>query len=166
MVYITDFCLVLLAAYGVNRLFSGSLPEINWPLLRRVSGWTVVAVTAILLVSATFGRPEIHPAVQFSLLVILLAYAVLSYVIRGNTGPSVRFLTAALILFDLAAFNWSAPSKREVAKRGTDQFQRILSCRNAVAFLEAQPGTFRVEVAADPVPNIGNFFGKIGRAHV
>jgi hypothetical protein len=159
MVYLTDFSLVLLAAFGVKRLFCDSVQGVDWTWLRRISGWTVAAVIAILLPGATFGRPEIHPFVQFSLLVILLTFALLSHVIRGNTGASVRFLCAALILFDLAAFNWLAPSKREVARRGTDQFQRLYSCRGAVAFLKAQPGVFRVEVAADPVPNIGNFFG-------
>ncbi|HWB97847.1 MAG TPA: YfhO family protein [Bryobacteraceae bacterium] len=159
IVYLTNFALAILTAFGVQHLFSDSVRTVNWAGLQRVYTWVVVAAGGILLVGAVLGRPALSPWIHFSLLMMILSYALFSYIIRGSGGRSVQFLAVALTLFDLAAFDWSAANKRETARTGINHFERLFSCRRAVEFLRAQPGFFRVEVAADPTPNIGNFFG-------
>jgi hypothetical protein len=159
MVYLADFSLAALAAFGAHHLFTEPIQTIHWRGLHRLYTWGVVAIGAVLLTIAVVGRPEINPWIQFSVLIILLSYVLFSSMIRGNVSRLVKFLTISLILFDLAAFDWSAANKRLVARNGTDYFERLFSCKRAVDFLKAKPGTFRVEVDADPPPNIGNFFG-------
>jgi len=159
IVYLVDFALAALAAFGAHQLFSESVHTINWNIILRFCRWTVITTGAICLGAAVFGRPEISPWIQLSLLLMLLAYALFSRITHGNMSRSVRFLTVALVVFDLSAFDWSAANKRVTAQKGTNYFDRLYSCRRAVDFLKAQRGPFRVEVAAEPPPNIGNFFG-------
>ena len=104
-------------------------------------------------------RAGANPCVEcfvHSLHFVLLCLFV--YVSRGHTGRGARFLTLALILSDLSAFRWTVRNKIDVAKTGTDHFDRLLSCRGAVNFLRSQTGLFRVQVIADDAPNIGDVF--------
>jgi hypothetical protein len=133
--------------------------QTDWSGLSRILRWSVIACAVALAVPALFGRPEINPWASFSILLIFLSYGLFRYILRGHTGTGVRVLMAGLILFDLSAFNWSPRNKIQTTKTRTDQLERAWSCRAAARFLKAQPGLFRVQILADPQPNMGDLFG-------
>lgn len=155
--YLADFALAVLAAFGTEILYSAA-SESNWVGLGRRLKWVGIAAAVVLCVPAIFTQLQIHPWNAFSLLMILISCALFFYVSRGNTGRAARFLTLALILVDLNAFDWSARNKTDIASKGTDHLDRLLSCRGAVNFLKSQRGLFRVQVLADAAPNIGDVF--------
>ncbi|PYT35673.1 MAG: hypothetical protein DMG58_01370 [Acidobacteria bacterium] len=157
--YLISFAVAILAAFGAETLFSESAPATSWSGLNRILKWLLIACAAALAVPAVFGRPEISPWSSFGILMIFASYGLFRYIVRGHAGGFVRFLAVALILFDLHAFEWTVRNKIEAARTGTDQLERLLSCSGAVAFLKSQPGIFRVQVLADPAPNIGDIFG-------
>ncbi len=157
--YLISFALAILAAFGAEALFSQAAQTTSWTALNRILKWVLIACAAALAVPAVFGRPEINVNNSFCILMIFASCGLYRYVIRGHCGRPARFLAIALILFDLHAFDWTARNKIELARTGTDQHARLLSCRDAVAFLKAQPGIFRVQVVADAAPNIGDVFG-------
>jgi hypothetical protein len=159
MVYLADFSFSILAAFGLESLLSAGGQAAAWTGFRRAASALAGACAAVLFVSAVFGHPQLDPWVAFSLLLILLSYGLFRYIAQGHSGPAVRVVMVGLILFDLAAFDWSARNRMLVARTGADHLERLLSCRGAVRFLESQPGPFRVAVDADPRPNIGDFFG-------
>ena len=157
-VYLTDFALALLTAFGAETLFSSAGQPTVWVNLNRILKWVVIGCVVILSIPAFFGQPQIQPLIAFSILLILASCALFFFITRGHTGRFARFVTVALILCDLSAFDGTARNKIEVASRGTDQLDRLLSCRGAVDFIKSQPGLFRVQVLADPAPNIGDVF--------
>lgn len=157
--YLISFPVAILAAFGAEMLFSEAAQTTSWGGLNRILKWVVIACTVALAVPAVFGRPEINAHNSFGLLMIAAACGLFRYVARGHAGSAARFLAVALILFDLHSSDWTARSKIETARAGADQLERLLSCRGAVAFLKSQPGIFRVQVQADPAPNIGDVFG-------
>ncbi|HEV3334034.1 MAG TPA: YfhO family protein, partial [Bryobacteraceae bacterium] len=158
MVYLVDFAVSILAAFGVDSLFSSGFRLLNSIALNRILAGIVIVCAAGLFVPALYGRPEVNLWVDFSLLLIFLSYALFRYVARGNTGAVARVLVAALVLFDLSAFDWSARNLLAVSRTGVNHLDRLLSTRGAVAFLRSRPGPFRVEVAADSKPNVGDAF--------
>jgi hypothetical protein len=157
--YLISFAVAILAAFGAEALFSEAAQATSWGGLNRILNWVLVACAAALAVPAVFGRPEINPWNSFCILMIFASYGLYCYVARGHYGRSARVLAIALILFDLHAFDWTARNKIELARTGTDQLARLVNCRGAVAFLKSQPGIFRVQMLADPAPNIGDAFG-------
>ncbi len=155
IVYLLDFSLAILAAFGVEFLFSKRSVLADWRVpIRCLAGLSIVCA-AILFCSAVFGRPEISPWIQFSFLLIFLSAALFRHVARGNSGTWVRALAVGLIVFDLSAFDWAARNKRQ----NPVFLDRLLSCRRAVEFLKSRPGVFRVEVTGEPKPNIGDVYG-------
>jgi hypothetical protein len=155
--YLANFALPILAAFGAEALFSTE--SASWGSVNQILKWAVIASGAALSVPALFGRPDLNPWISFSLLMFFATYGLFRYVIAGHTSASVRFIAVALILFDLNAFDWTARNKIDVARTGTDQLERLLSCRGAAAFLKSRPGLFRVQVLADAAPNVGHVFG-------
>ncbi len=157
--YLASFAMAILAAFGAETLFAAAAQSASWPSLDRVLNWVVAAGAVALAIPAVFGHPEIHPWNSFSILMIFASYGLFRYITAGHNGRFARFLAVALILFDLNSFDWTARNTTEAARTGTDQLQRLLSCRAAAAFLKSQPGPFRVEVQASAPPNIGDVFG-------
>jgi hypothetical protein len=157
--YLTTFSMAILAAFGVETLLGEKGRQTDWRGLSRILGWSVVAGAVALAIPALFGRPEINPWASFSILMIFLSYGLFRYILRGQVGTGVRLLVVGLILFDLSAFNWSPRNKIQTTKTQSDQLERALSCRAAAGWLKSQPGPFRVQILADPQPNIGDLFG-------
>lgn len=157
--YLISFAAAILAAYGAETLFSEASRISSWSRLNRILNWVLIACAAALAVPAVFGRPEINANNSFCILMIFASYGLFRYVTRGHCGRPAHYLAVALILFDLHAFEWSSRNKIDVARTGTDQRERLMSCRGAVAFLKSQPGIFRVQVQANAPPNIGDVFG-------
>jgi hypothetical protein len=160
IMYLPDFSVAILAAFGLEALFSSKtwVPA-STIAINRILSALAFACTVCLFVSGVFGRPEINPWVAFSLLMILLSCGLFLYVAHGHAGTWVRVLVVALIVFDLSAFDWTARNTLELSRTGTNYRDRLLNCRGAVQFLKSLPGPFRVEVASDPRPNIGDFYG-------
>ena len=173
--YLTGFCLAILAGFGIDALFNfdtlvSNTPSFSWEPLSRVFKWVAVACVTALVYPFVFGGDGVgrSPLISLSLLLILLAYALYRYIIGGHYGPWTRFLVMALILFDLSAFDWSAINKitggansrdKILEAAGRDEMSRLLSLRGAAEFLRSRPGRFRVDLPVDLPPNIGDVFG-------
>jgi membrane protein YfhO len=159
IVYLEDFALAILAAYGVEALLSTASAGAGWDGLNRTLLGIVIACAAALFVPAIFAKPDINPWNALSILLIFASYGLFRYLENGNRGGGVRTIMVLLILFDLSACDWTARNRIEVAKNGVDQLDRILSARGAAQFLKAQTDPFRVRIQADATPNIGDLFG-------
>ncbi len=169
MVYVEDFALVILAAHGVEALFvrasdtagasAAAGESVSWAGLNRTLLGIVIACAIALFVPAVFAKPDINAWNSLSILVIFASYGLFRYLESGNRGAGPRAILIGLVLFDLSAPNWIAPSKIDVAKTGVNQLDRIMSARGAAQFLKAQQGVFRVRIQADPIPNVGDLFG-------
>jgi len=156
--YLAHFGLVILVAFGAETLFSKTESPSSWKSLNRVLLYLTVACAAALAASAIFPSPAWRSETMFSFLVVFLSFALWRYIEAGATGKIARFLVAALILFDVSAFDSAAENKAEMAQRGENHLDRLLSMQPAVQFLKSQPGLFRVQVAAETPLNPGDAF--------
>src|SRR6185312_6506951 len=125
--YLAHFGLVILVAFGAETLFSKAESPSSWKLLNRVLLYLTVACAAALAASAIFPSPAWRSETMFSFLVIFLSFALWRYIGAGATGKIARFLVAALILFDVSAFDSAAENKAEMAQRGENHLDRLLS---------------------------------------
>jgi hypothetical protein len=157
--YLAHFGLVILAAFGAEELFAKAQAPDFWAGAKRVFGWLVIACMLVLAVSGIFKSAQMRPMMAFSILMILITYALFRYVAAGAQGTLARFLAVALILFDLSAFDKVAENKIEAARTDADHLERLQSMRGAADFLKSRPGPFRVEVVADPPLNPGDAYG-------
>jgi hypothetical protein len=157
--YIAHFGLVILAAYGAQTLFCSKEALISWASLERVLMWLALASAAVFTIPYLFGRPELRPWTEWSLLLIILTYPLFRYIAGGGTGAPGRFLVVAFMVFDLHSLNTIASNKIEAARNGGDQIERLIGMRGAADFLKSQPGPFRVQVIAPPELNIGDSWG-------
>lgn len=159
IVYLADFSLSILAGFGAEVILSKAFRDSGWRGIERVLRILAIAGAAVLFVPALLGRPEISPWISLSIVLIVLSYGLLHYIARAHRQTSARVLIVALVLFDLAAFDWTARDRLEIARTDVDYRDRLLSCRAAAHFLKAQIEPYRVEVGVDPKPNIGDLFG-------
>ena len=158
-VYLADFSLAILAAFGVETLLCAPARKEVWGGICRVFTWVAIAGAVALAVPGIFGHPDINPWTSFSLLMVLLSYGLFRYIIHGHSGTAARLLIVALILFDLSAFNWAPRNIIQQGPSHTNHLDRLMSCRGAANFLKSRPGPFRVRILTDPEPNIGDLFG-------
>jgi hypothetical protein len=157
--YLAHFGLVILAAYGAQTLFCGVETPIFWRPLNRVLLWMAIGSAGALAVPYLSGQLEYKSWTEWSLLLIILNYPVFRYLSNSSQVGIARLLAVSFVLFDLHAFSVTALNKIDVARKGTDQLERLIGMRGAADFLKAQPGPFRVLVAADPALNIGDAYG-------
>jgi hypothetical protein len=155
-VYLADFALALLAAYGADAMLTS--PRTAWQPLSKILNWVLVASILALIVPALYAQPQLTPWVSLSLALIVVSCLLFHNIVSGHNGPGVRFLTVAVILFDLSAFNFSAVNRIDASAKGANEMDRLLSCRGVVQFLKSRPGLFRAEILADRAPNIGDAF--------
>ena len=111
-----------------------------------------------IAIPAVYGRPDVNPWVSLSIVLIFLTYALFRAIAAGPHSLTLRLLAVGLILFDLAAFDWSSRNKMRTAQTDVDQWVKLMSCRGAVRFLKTLPGPFRVQVTGEQPPNIGDAF--------
>jgi hypothetical protein len=157
-VYLADFAVALLAAFGTHFLFGSSRDETEWKGLTRIFTAIAAVCALVLLVPALLGQPNISPWTFLSILTIMAVYGLYRRIIRGNTGVGMRALIMALLLCDIGAFNWTAATRIEAATAG-DQLERALSAGPAMNFLKLQPGLFRVDFPVEPGVNLGDLYG-------
>lgn len=155
-VYLADFALATLAAYGLHALFH--LPASEWHALRRILRWVCGAAVAALAVPMVYPQPVLNPWVSLSLWFIILSWLLFRSVAGGWTGTGARVLIVAFILFDLSAFDFSEADRGEMSARGQNEMERLVSGAGAARFLKSQPGLFRVQVAGNHAPNLGDAF--------
>jgi len=156
--YLAEFALAILAAFGVQALLYGPSDEAAWRPLTRILTWIVVACAVAQAIPALFDHPGMSLWVSFSILLIFASCGLYRYIIRGHCGTAVRFVMVALILFDLTSFNWVAGNRIEALRTGSDSLENAMSTHGAVNFLKSRPGRFRVQVAANEPPPIGDLF--------
>ena len=155
--YLADFALAILAAYGAESLFSP--PAAGWEPLRRILKWVAIAAIVALAIPSLFAQPPSNSWVSLSLVLIVVAWLLFLHILSKQTGIGARALAVGLVLFDLYAFDWSATDRIEAAAKGQDEFERMMTAKPLVKFLKAQPGLFRVRMAMENPPNIGDVFG-------
>ena len=156
MVYLADFSLAILAAFGIETLVREGRQAL-WPNLNRTLTGLVIVCGACLLASGLFAKPEMNPWISFSFVLIFASYALINYLAQHKCTGGAKFLIVALVLFDLGAFDWTA--RGLISAAGTNQLNRNLSLQGAVHFLRSRPGPFRVQIDGAPQANIGDMFG-------
>lgn len=156
-IYLADFALAVLCAFGTDALFSAQAH--SWARLWTVLRWTAIGCAIALSIGAFFPKVEMSPLASLSLLLILVVSVLLWRVTLGRRTGWMKFLFAGVLLFDLYAFDWQAPNVIQERGKGADQLDRLLSFRAATEFLRSRPGPFRVELLTDPISNIGDTFG-------
>ena len=154
--YLADFALAVLCAFGVETVFSGSVEW--WRGAAQPLKWLSIACAAALWVDAFVPKQEMSPWLTFSLLLALASAGLLRYAALGHRGVWVKAVFVFCVMFDLYAFDWSAVNILQQAK-GTDEMARLMSLRDASRFLRTRPGSFRVQFLSDPIPNYGPVFG-------
>lgn len=152
-IFMAQFALAILAAFGVEAMLYGPRDESAWRPLTRVLTWIVVACAVAQAIPALFEHPGMNLWVSLSILLIFASCGLYRYIIGGHTGTAVRGVMVALILFDLTTFNWFAG-----ARTATDAWERALSCRGPANFLKSLPGRFRLHIATDDPPPVGDLF--------
>jgi hypothetical protein len=155
--YLADFSLAVLCAFGTDTLFSAQAH--SWDRLWTVLKWTAIGCAIALSTGALFPKVEMSPLVSLSLVLILVVSVLLWRVTLGRRTGWMKFLFTGVLLFDLYAFDWSAVNVIQERAKGADQLDRLLSFRSAAEFLRSLPGPFRVQLLTDPISNIGDVFG-------
>ena len=156
--YLADFGLAVLAAYGTEALLSGA-PEGWWQPFERAFRWCAVGCAFALLYPLVIGHGDINAWIAFSLLLVILSFALFRYIVRAPHSRWSKVLVLSLILFDLAAFDWSATNRIQASAKGADRLADLQRSRGLANFLRAQPGVFRIECKTDFAPNIGDGYG-------
>jgi hypothetical protein len=155
--YLVSFALAVLSAFGLDSLLDGAGNRALWAPARPFLKWIAIVCGAALVLPGLINQITFNIWVSFSLLLIIASCGWFYRLTLGPAPSSFRFLLVAFILFDLGAFYWHEASWSEAAKLG-DKYQQMLTLRQPVAFIKAQPGLFRIRVAADPEPNVGDYY--------
>ena len=157
ILYLADFAVAALAAFGVDALFSK--PAEEWPRLLTALKWLAIVCGGALLADALFTKIELSPWLTLSLVMLLVSAALIWRVTQGDRTRLIQCLFAGVVLFDLYAFNWDAVNVLEAQAKNQDQLDHLMSFRNAADFLKKQPGPFRTTLLSDPISNIGDGYG-------
>ena len=156
--YLTHFAMAIFAAYGIEVLLDRPADQAAWRPLNRVLACIVAACALSQMIPALFEKVPINPWSSLSVLLIFTSYGLYRYMLRGHVGTAVQVVMVMLIMFDLTTFNWVPRSRLEAAAANSDAFERARSTRGAVSFLKSRPGRFRVHIADDEPPPIGDLF--------
>jgi hypothetical protein len=153
--YLTCFAIAALSSFGLDALLEQSLPRER---VAAILKWIAIAAAALLIVPGLFIQRVLGIWTGLDLLLILGCCAWGYYLLRNRLSRTASLLLAAFVLFDLAAFHWSAKDKAELAKTG-DFYEETLTLAQPAAFIRKLPGLNRVRVSVDPEPNVGDIYG-------
>ena len=157
MMYLSDFALAALAAFGTDALFAADSG--SWRHLLTALKWLALICGGALVLSALYtSKFELNPWLSLALVLILASAALIARVAHGGWRPGIRWLFVGLLLFELYAFDWDAYTVATEQAKNQDQFQHLSTFQPVARFLRKQPGPFRVEVVADQRPNVGDAF--------
>jgi hypothetical protein len=155
--YLADFALAILIAYGADYLFRPERDE--WGKLWVVLKWTAIGCGAVLASGAIYPHADISPWLDLSLVLMLVISALLWKATHGQRDWTMHFLVVFVLLFDLYAFDWSATNVMEARSQNADQLDRLYSFRGVAEFLKSKSPPFRVEMQTQPISNVGDTFG-------
>ncbi len=159
-IYLTHFAMALLTGYGVQSLFyPGDLGDRAVGSFSRMLVCLMTIVGLAVGVPAVYNKPYVSDWMYFSFLMILAGCGLLIYVARGHSTFWARFLLVGVILCDFYPNYWIIQNRVPLIKSGLDPLQNILDSRNLADFLKRQPGLFRVHLAMEGPPNIGDLYG-------
>lgn len=159
-IYLTHFCVSLLAGYGAQTLLS-SHASITNPVAPfvRIMKWAAVAAALALVFPAISGNTPSNEWMYLSFLFLLCSFGLLQYLMGPYATPTARFLIVALIFCDLTVFNWTVSNKVEEDRAGRNRLEELLRSRDLARFVKSQPGLFRVGVGVEWAPDIGDLCG-------
>jgi len=92
-----------------------------------------------LLFVAIAGR-QLNPGVSMSVVVVFLSYGLLRYAVKSTRERWLKTLIAALILFDLNAFDRLSWNRRDLAAADPNQLDHLLSFRGRGTVPEVAAG--------------------------
>jgi hypothetical protein len=156
--YLTQFALALLAAFGLQSVLDAYSERTRWKPVLVIAKYTVIAALAMFFALGLIPHHTKNSLLGLSMLFIICSCGLLVLLI--NRPPSRLLLvgTACFILLDLGSFVLSPQDKLELQHNGTDFYTKFLTCESAAKYLKSLPGFFRVEVDANPSPAIGDGF--------
>lgn len=160
-IYLTHFALALLAGFGVEVFWTPQEEHrLVPPKLMRAFRIAVYSIAALLAVSSIFGTSGANEWFFLSFICYLAAWGVCQYIVSGHRSAAVQVLVAAIILFDLSAFNWGQLNRAVRHQSGEDFMQQLRAGKGVADFLHTKPGLFRVHVDAEGSKfiNIGDMF--------
>jgi hypothetical protein len=157
ILYLADFAVAALSAFGVDALFSKGAEE--WGRLFGALKWLCIVCGIALLADAVVPKMELSPWLTLSLVLLPVSAALIWRVAAGDRTRGIQYLLAGVLLFDLYAFNWDAANVMEYQAKNMDQLDHLMTFKNAADFLKRQPGPWRVTLLADPISNIGDAYG-------
>ncbi len=159
MMYLVSFSLALLAGFGAEVLFTPSPGDDETPGLDRFLYWVAIAAVALLAVAGIFNLGLINYWNRYSIVLILLSYLLYRIAQHNRNHFTIQCVAVALILFDLSPYDWTVDNRLKLSHDKREAaVDTLRSAKGAAEFLHAQPGMFRVAVAAPSPPNIGDAF--------
>jgi hypothetical protein len=153
--YLASFALSVLAAFGLDTVFSRPVPSPDWIPARRIA----IACGAALLFPALYSQFTVSIWTAYSLLLILASCGWFAYLMQHPAGPFVRVLLVIFILVDLDSFHWTEAYKSQLSKSGANTLEQLVSLKEPMRFLKSQPGLFRARVAGVEEPNFADAYG-------
>jgi hypothetical protein len=162
MMYLASFALALLAGYGAQVLLSPEEAESDSPGLDRVFLGVAVACAAMLALAGAFNIGSLNSWNKYSIAIILLSYWLYRVVQRRRHERALQYAMIALVLFDLAPYDWTVENLLKMSHDNRPPaLETLRNAKGAVDFLRFQPGVFRVAFASDWPPNIGDAFSVL-----
>jgi hypothetical protein len=158
--YLADFALAILAAYGVDILLSrGKEGKDEWERLRTILKWIALAALVSLLLSSMYKPLELSPWVSISVVMAAACWPLFRCITLGQKATSARLLLLSFVLFDLSTFDWSATNLLQLAAaKNPNQMDRLVSCDGVARFLKSRSGLFRAQFDTESPPNIGDAY--------
>jgi hypothetical protein len=159
MMYLASFALALLAGYGAQALLSPDEGESDSPALDRVFLGVAIGCAAMLALAGAFNIGSLNYWNKYSIAIILLSYWLYRVVLRRPQDRKLHYAIIALVLFDLAPYDWTVENLLQMSHdKREPALETLRNAKGAVDFLRLQPGVFRVAIAPDEGQNIGDAF--------
>jgi hypothetical protein len=157
-VFLAEFALAILAAFGLDVLLNKRQSVGDWLPLTRILKTVAVACAFALAIPALYGQLTLSPWIALSLVLILVTFGLFQLILHGHAGLSTRLLIVGFVLFDLSAFTWVMPNKIDEARNGVNQLERLKSLSGVAEYLKSRPGVFRVHLLTDQPMNLGDMY--------
>lgn len=162
MLYLTTFAAAVLVGFGAQSMFSSAgTPADALRQAARLLKWATLALGALLAADAARSTQQFSEWTYFTFLLLISSWGIAWKAAAGSRTSALRGLALALILCDLAAFNWVPLNRAQVEQSGINYRARMRDARPLADFFKAQPGIFRVhlEVPDDGPKSFGDVYG-------
>jgi hypothetical protein len=157
--FLVDVSLVILAAYGIECLFSASFDTSSFDGALKVLKWSSISALFFLAVPATFSKIEINLWNAWSLVIIAASGLLFRYLLQHRLATSTKVALVLFMLVDLQSFDWQAYNMMDAKTQNIDYLAKMQAFQGAAEFIKKQPGPFRVRLDVNPQMNIGPVYG-------